>query len=190
MIQSEWANEWIHGNISTLRVITPEPRGVQLVSVMVRLLNWFEYHRRETSLKWSWEARKGSSHAYTTRSQYRPQQEMSLASAVGRDTILLLPAGTRKISSLSTAWPLRDCHNAANEKALSFKLPVSSKGLCIYNSLSQLPLLLCKSFLSFILLDLHWICHLCMSRVEILCCSWINSFDWLKTTTDCVIVLG
>ena len=58
-------------------------------------MSWLFTSVGQTSLKWSWEARKGSSHAYTTRSQYRPQQQRSLASAVGRDTILLLPAGTR-----------------------------------------------------------------------------------------------
>ena len=43
----------------------------------------------------------------------------------------------------ATAQPMRDCHNSASEKPLHFKLPVSSNGLFVYNSPSQLsfPLL-------------------------------------------------
>ena len=62
------------------------------------------------------------------------------------------PAGGRKNSPcLATAKPMRDCCTSASEKPLYFKLPVSSNGLFVYNSPSQLSRLLCKraSFLSF-----------------------------------------
>ena len=119
MIQSEWANEWIHGNISTLRVITPEPRGVQLVSVMVRLLNWFEYHRRETSLKWSWEARRGALTEETTLHLWKE--------------VTLLVAGGGFYPCLAMAQPIK-------------ATVLWSSNLfqwTVFNSSSQLPLL-CK----------------------------------------------
>ena len=40
---------------------------------------------------------------------------------------------------LATAQLMRDCHNSANEKPLYFKLAVSSNGLSVYNTFSQLP---------------------------------------------------
>lgn len=40
----------------------------------------------------------------------------------------------------------RHCHNLANEKLLYLELPVSSSGLFIYNSPSQLSLLLNRNF--------------------------------------------
>ena len=55
------------------------------------------------------------------------------------------PARERKISScLATAQPMRDWHNAANEKPLHFELPVSSNELSVCNSTSQFSFLLCK----------------------------------------------
>lgn len=43
-------------------------------------------------------------------------------------------------ASPATAQPMRDCYNPANEKPLRINRPVSSSGLFVYNSSSQLSL--------------------------------------------------
>lgn len=64
----------------------------------------------------------------------------------------LLPSG-RKEECFFTQ-PKRDCHNSVNEKPLHFELPVSSNGLFVHNSLTQLSLLLYKRKFSFVSQDL------------------------------------
>ena len=78
-----------------------------------------------------------------------------------------------------TAQPTEVCHNSTNEKSLQFKLFVSSNGLFVYNSPSQLPHLHYKSMLpSLVLRSCLWFANDCISWIIILCCSQINPFCW------------
>ena len=80
---------------------------------------------------------------------------MSIEFPTGRDialhlqqevTLLFYPQQEEERFSpcLAAAQPMRDCHDSASEKPLYFELPVSSNGLFVYNSPSQLPPLLYK----------------------------------------------
>lgn len=102
---------------------------------------------------------------------------MYLEFLTGRDPILLPPQEQEKNPPCPvTTQPTGDCHNSTNEKSLYFKLSVSSYGLFIYSTPSQvhkksIPLLcfsglVCGSSLG----------H--MSQTEILCCSQISPFCW------------
>ena len=70
-------------------------------------------------------------------------------------------------------------NSSANEKPLYFKSPVSSSRLFVCNSLSQLPLLLYKRVSPPLFC---WTCMcltiLALSKIAILCCSWINLCCW------------
>ena len=118
-----------------------------------------------------------------------PHHSMSTALSTRREVpcisnrkkvITLLPAEGRKNFSLPGNSPASEkLHSSANRKSRYLKLPVSSNGLFVYNSPSQLPFLLYKRmFLSFILWTCLWFDINCMSRIAVLCCSLINPFCW------------
>lgn len=54
--------------------------------------------------------------------------------------LLLQQEEGRYFSCLATTQPMKDCYNSSNEKPLYFELPVSSNGLFVYKSPSELPL--------------------------------------------------
>ena len=101
-------------------------------------------NKQKPLLKWTQGARTESSHALPLKVNCRPNRKRSnFTSPIGRRLLLYYPAGRRKNISLpGTAQPMRDCHSSASEKPLHFELSISSKGLFVYNSSSQLPLLL------------------------------------------------
>ena len=79
----------------------------------------------------------------------------------------------------ATAQSTKDHHNSANEKPLYFKLPVSSNGPFVHNSLSQFPILLYKRVFSPLLYPyLHVIHHSHTSWIAILHCPQIHLFYW------------
>ena len=85
---------------------------------------------------------RGSTHTCTAGSQYRSQQEEMLP-CILKWHYFTTTTSNRKPDNSSTNERL----SQLNEKPLHFELPVSSNGLFVYNSPSQLPLLLYKSFL-------------------------------------------
>ena len=100
---------------------------------------------------------RGSTHTCTAGSQYRSQQEEMLP-CILKWHYFTTTTSNRKPDNSSTNERL----SQLNEKPLHFELPVSSNGLFVYNSPSQLPLLLYKSFLLLALLDF------CMFRQSLL----------------------
>lgn len=64
--------------------------------------------------------------------------EKCFAFLTGNDNRLLPQQEEEKITPRPvTTQPIGDCHNSASEKSLYFELSVSSNGLFIYNSSSQ-----------------------------------------------------
>ena len=88
-----------------------------------------------------------------------PNRELYFTPLAGSDTTLLSLGGGRKL------FP---GNSSANEKKkpLSFKLTVSFSGLFVYNfpfsSIEEFPVLS--------LLDLHVVCHSCVSQITVVCC--------------------
>ena len=80
---------------------------------------------------------RGSTHTCTAGSQYRSQQEEMLP-CILKWHYFTTTTSNRKPDNSSTNERL----SQLNEKPLHFELPVSSNGLFVYNSSSQLPLLL------------------------------------------------
>ena len=122
---------------------------------MVRRI--FKNELRETSSKWSQKARRGSSHIHTVTLQIPTERDIPYISR-RKWHYFTTTTTNRKPDNSSTNQRL----SQLNEKPLHFELPVSSNGLFVYNSPSQLPLLLYKSFLLLALLDF------CMFRQSLL----------------------
>lgn len=61
---------------------------------------------------------------------------------------------------MATAQPITDWHSLSNEKPLQFKLPVTSSGLFLHNSFSQIPLFAIKEGSSHLFFGLAYrLCH-------------------------------
>ena len=76
------------------------------------------------------------------------------------------------LTSCCAAWFLTG-HGPVPDHGPGVADPCSS-GLSVYNSPSQLSLLLNKKFPLLSLLDLHVVCYSCVSRIAVVFCSQIN----------------
>ena len=123
----------------------------------------------KTHLKWSQNARRGSSHALALDASCRPNRKRYTFSSPTRRLLLYYQAGGRKNLSLPSNSP-------ANEKPLHFKLPVSSNGLFVYNMPSQLPLLHKRTFFPFVLQAFLWFSIDCLFQIAIHHCPQIHPF--------------
>lgn len=150
--------------------------------------------RLQGGSKWQlWKLLKEISFKMESGSQKRelshPTIPCQLQTQTGRDVPLqvnaaLLPQLEEEGFSPSptTAQPMRDCHNSANEKPLHFEFPVKSNGLA-FNNLSHASLFLIKELSSALFPGLVY--GFAVARkfwAAILCYSCINLFllgKWL-----------
>lgn len=94
-------------------------------------------NKQKPHLKWSWRLEERILRHLSFDVHYWPcEEEKHFASPTGSDHQIDLNRRS-KDSSSPTAQPMRDGHNAANEKSLYFKLPVSSNRLFVDNGPSQ-----------------------------------------------------
>lgn len=113
---------------------------MQRASIHQKAAKAVKINKGKTSLKWSQEARMGAFRHVSININTDPNRK--------RCTLHLWWEGNQEEEGfspyLAAVQPMRGCCNSANEKTQYFELPVSSNGLFVYNSPSQLSLLLYK----------------------------------------------